>query len=325
MKRHALWLALVTVMTAAAPAYAESSRDSARRHYDEGQALFRAGAYEAALAEFRAANSAMPNPITLKSQAECLERLGRYDEAVAMFEQYLQQAPSAPDAADIRARIQRYRSRGGRLRIYSNPSGAAVTLDGQRINGMTPMEVDVSPGRHAVAIEMQGYQMALEEFNMSGGAGHTVNVSLIPVAGAQQPSAYPSTTQPQTEQGGRWRVTTPVWVMIGVTGAALITGIVTGSLALVDQGDFDDRIDQEGVTGDNRSSLQDLGDSGTVKALVADISFGVAGAAAITGLILFFVQNRHRNSQTADRPHRIFSLSPTLTGQGGGLQLGGTF
>ena len=40
------------------------------------------------------------------------------------------------------------------------------------------MEIQISPGRHAVALEMQGYQMALEEFEISPGRGHTVNVAL---------------------------------------------------------------------------------------------------------------------------------------------------
>lgn len=319
MRRHMLWLAVISVMAAAGPAFGEQA---ARRHYDEGQALFRAGAYEAALAEFRAANNIAPHPITIKSQAECLERLGRYEEAISMFEEYLRAAPNASDAAQVRARINSHRSRGGRLRVYSTPPGAAVTLDGQRLGGVTPIELNVTPGRHAVALEMQGYQMGLEEFDVGQGGAHTVNVALVPVGGAQQTPGYGPTTQP-VESEREWRVTTPVWVMIGLGSAALITGIVTGSLALVDQGDFDDRINQNGVSNDNRGQLEDLGDSGSVKALVADISFGVAGAAAITGLILFFVQNRNRSQ--AERRGSSLSLVPSLSGTGGGLQLGGNF
>ena len=64
-------------------------------------------------AEFRAANDLAPHPITLKAQAECLERLGRMREALPFFEQYLAQMPNAPDAADIRARMMTFASRAG--------------------------------------------------------------------------------------------------------------------------------------------------------------------------------------------------------------------
>lgn len=325
MRRHLLWLAVISVMTSATPAFGEAGQAAARRHYDEGQALFRAGAYEAALAEFRAANDIAPHPITIKSQGECLERLGRYEEAVRLFEEYLREAPSAPDAADIRARIQAHRSRGGRLRIYSNPAGAAVTLDGQRLSGFTPMEVNVSPGRHAVALELRDYQMGLEEFNVSQGGGYTVNIALVPLGGSQVATDPYSTTEPTTSDGD-WRVSASVWAMIGVTGAALITGIVTGALALSDQGSFDDQIEQDGVTRANRLELEDIGDGGRIKALVADISYGVAGAAAATVLILFFVQNRNRGEQTSQGRHgSSLSLMPTMSGNGGGLSLGGSF
>jgi hypothetical protein len=171
--------------------------------------------------------------------------------------------------------------------------------------------------------------MGLEEFNMAPGGNYTVNTALVPVGGVATTPAYPPVgDQPPTpEPAGRtWRVTTPVWAMIGVTAAALVTGIVTGSLALSDQGEFDDQLEAEGVTSENRQALVDIGDNGTTKALVADISFGVAGAAALTGLIVFFAQNRARSSGQANhRRSRSFAITPSFDEGGGGLQAVGHF
>jgi hypothetical protein len=327
MRTRVVWLMVIAVMSVAAPAVAEQGgRDAARRHYAEGQALFRARSYDAALAEFRAANDLAPHPITIKAQAECLERLGRMREAVPLFEQYLAQMPNAPDAADIRARIGSYQTQGGRVSIYSNPPGAAVTLDGRRLNGTTPMQVDVAPGRHAVALEMNGYQMGLEEFNVGPGGAYTVNTAMVPAASAAPtaPVYPPPGMQPAPTQRA-WSVTTPVWAMIGVTAAALVTGVVTGSLALADQGDFDDQIAAEGVTSANRQDLVDIGDTGTTKALVSDICWGVAGAAAITGIVLFFVQNHQAQTSGQAASHRSFAITPSFDEDGGGLQAVGHF
>lgn len=333
MRTRVVWLAVAITMATAAPALAEQgNRATARRHYAEGQALFQAGNYDAALAEFRMANDMAPHPITIKAQAECLERLGRTQEAVTMFERYLREAPNASDAAEIRARIEHHRSRPGRLQVHTTPPGATVILDGQQVRGATPLDLQVQPGPHAVAIQAQGYQMLLQEFTMPVAGSHIVNVRLVPEGGGQTASTRGGTgttpTIPPTSQqpSERVQVTTPVWIMIGLTAAGLITGTVTGALALSDQGEFDDRVQTEGVSGDNRASLMDLGDSGEAKALVADISFGVAAAAAITGIVLFFVQNRNRLSRSGRASPR-FSISPNLAldGDGGGLTAIGRF
>ncbi len=322
MQIRSLWLVVILGITAAAPALAESGVQAlARRHYEEGQALFRARSYSAALAEFRAAHNAAPHPVTLKGQAECLERIGRIREAVELFEQYIRAMPTASDADSVRRRIARHRRRPGRLRVISTPPGAMVTIDGGSLNPRTPFEIDVSPGRHAVAVQLEGYQVVLEEFDMVFASGYTIQANLVPIGDGQAGTpGYPT-------ESGQWRVTTSVWAMIGVAGAGLITGIVTGSLALSNQGDFDDRV-TGGVTGENRAELEELGDGGQTKALVADISFGIAGAAAITGLILFFVQNRNRGSQSRSSPQdRIspFTLTPSVTEGGGSLTIGGSF
>jgi len=323
MRTRVLWLAVsASLLMTASPALAEQARDAARRHYAEGQALYNAGNYSAALSEFRAAYAAQPHPVVLKSQAECLERMGNIREAMELFQRYLSERPDAPDRAAIESRIASYRSRPGRLRIVTNPPGATVTLDGARVNGATPMDVNVQSGQHAVAVQLEGYQMVLQEFNMPPAGSHTVQANLVPVGGAVATTPTPGPGGQVVVQQRRWHMTTPVWVMVGVTGAALVTGTVTGALAMADQGEFDDLRDDQDT---ERSELEDLRDSGETKALVADISFGVAAAAAITGIVLFFVQNR-RGAQTAEGEDSTpIAINPLITEEGGGVQIGGRF
>ena len=83
------------------------------------------------------------------------------------------------------------------------------------------------------------------------------------------------------------KIGTPVWVSLGIAGAAFIAGVVSGSLALSDQSEFDD-------TG---KTDKELADRGQTEAIIADVSFGLAAAAAITGIVLFFVENADNSSE----------------------------
>jgi tetratricopeptide (TPR) repeat protein len=329
MLRRSVLFAILATMLSAAPVLAQSgNRDAARRHYQEGQRLFQAGQYEQALAQFQSAYRNEPHPVSLKSQAECLVRLNNIPEAIRLFQQYVDWNPAPSDAEDVRRRIAELQNRPGRLYIVSNPPGAAITLDRSRLPDRTPANVEVAAGAHTIAVEMEGYQAVLQNVTVTGGASQTVQLALVPVGAPPPVYATPSPTPtpvipgtpPVQEQGAR--ITTPVWVMIGVTGAALLTGIVCGGLALSDQGEFDDGIDN----GMSRLELEDLADAGETKALVADISFGLAAAAAITGIVLFFVDYAHRRRSSSQPGYSLnLGLTPTASDSGGGFSLFGRF
>jgi serine/threonine protein kinase len=52
--------------------------------------------------------------------------------------------PAAPD------------TRAGRLVVRSTPAGMEVSIDGALVDGVTPIGIDVAPGRHLVAVESDG-------------------------------------------------------------------------------------------------------------------------------------------------------------------------
>ncbi len=332
MVKRAMVFVFLTSLVTALPAMAEQGdREAARRHYAEGQMLFRDGQYEAALREFQAAYRADPHPVSLRSQAACLVQMGREREAVELYQRYLEAMPNASDRAQVESYIQEARSQGGRVYIVTNPQGATATLDGRPLPGQTPLNVEVSAGSHTLQLQAQGYRPETRTFQLSYGESQTIQVNLSPAAG-QQPATTPSTPTPggyppqQTQDQGL-RFSVPVWVMIGVTGAALITGIVTGSLALVDNGEYDDM--RQNVGQYQESEFDDLGDSGETKALIADISFGIAAAAAITGIILFIVDNTRNRSSNAQSGYsfntRRLNITPTVTDNGGGISAFGSF
>lgn len=323
LRRTVLYVFIASMLTAPVALAQDGGRDLARRHYAEGQRLFQAGQFDAALRSFQAAYQSDPHPVSLKSQGECLARLGRAREAISMFERYLSEAPAARDAADVRRRIQELQSRGGRIYIVTNPAGAAVTLDGRPLRDRTPANIEVPTGRHSLAVQMPGYQTVMQQFDVASGEARTIQLALVPEGGGGT-GTDPGVPGTPPAGGGGARITTPVWVMIGLTGAALLTGIITGSLALSDQGDFDDLMGSENLTLAQYNEATGVGDSGRTKALIADISFGVAGAAALTGIVLFFVDYARRRRQARqpaqpgyDSPS--LSISPAISQNGGGI------
>src|SRR5690606_4388952 len=72
----------------------------------------------------------------------------------------------------------------------------------------------------------------------------------------------------------------PVWVATGVAGAGLVTGVILGGFALKQKADFDVR------------PREATADKGERLALFADVGFGIAAAAGITALVLYFTRDK---------------------------------
>ena len=74
--------------------------------FAEGEALFKGGDVEGALAKYQDAARANPSdPKAQKMIGKCYNRLGQHDRAVPYLKRYLELSPSASDAAFIQAQI----------------------------------------------------------------------------------------------------------------------------------------------------------------------------------------------------------------------------
>jgi tetratricopeptide (TPR) repeat protein len=107
------WLPAACLLASSVARAAEADPDTeiARRHYNAGTTLYDAEKYEDAVREFRAAQVAHPSPALDFNVGRCLDRLERVGEAVAAYERYLQGAPDAKDAGEVRARVEALRAR----------------------------------------------------------------------------------------------------------------------------------------------------------------------------------------------------------------------
>jgi hypothetical protein len=131
-------------------------RLAALRELKEGNRLFDAGDYLAALARFESAYTKVPSAKLFFNFGQVHRRLGRTVEALEFYERFLAEAPNA--SAKLRAEAQQWISDLERsvatVAISADRAGAEVTVDG-RSSGPTPLAhpVRVLPGTHQIVVQ----------------------------------------------------------------------------------------------------------------------------------------------------------------------------
>jgi tetratricopeptide (TPR) repeat protein len=154
---RALFLALAFVLVAL-PAFADPA-DDARDAFKAGVAAFQKGDFETALAKFRAAEALNPAPAITYNVARSLEKLERPQAAVTAYEAYIAAAGENGDFTSASTlAIAQIKARSTRLRIESQPPGASVTLDGEKLAEKTPTSVLVPRGAHTIELELDGWK-----------------------------------------------------------------------------------------------------------------------------------------------------------------------
>jgi hypothetical protein len=211
--------------------------------------------------------------------ATAYERKGDKAEAIHALEEYLQRVPGASDHDVIEHRIRNLKDQLAQER----PSASAMVP--------LPSSTAATPSAGPSATPPT--------------AGETVSA----------PTDSSSVPGPPVEGGH----SVAPWIVVGVGGAALVTGAV---LLAVGSGD---------VSSANKScpnhqqcaaSVADQGNRG--RGLETDgVVVGIAGVAAVAGgLVWHFVDAKHRASAAGNRGPRV---SPVVTPSFAGVSLGGSF
>ena len=292
--------------TASANAQSTDARNRARQLYGEAQALFDAGNYSQAEASFRAAYAAVPNPVVLKAIASAQERQGNIAGAISSLEEYLRLSPTASDRAEIEVRLQGFRARPALVTVSTTPPGAQIILDGADTGHVTPHQLSMPAGQHTIELRMAGHAASTQTFDALAATQMRLDLNLdaqadpMGTGGGDQQAAGGG-----DDGGGGGGSTDPsaaVWALAGVGAATLVAGTVFGFLALSEQSNFD-----------SQPTLE-TADRGEIFAAVADISFGVAGAAILAAIIVYIVE---RGGSDSDSQAAL--IAPFADQHGGGL------
>lgn len=309
----------------AKPSSGQHARAEARAAYAEGQRLFEQGKFAKAEKAFTRAYEYVPNPVVLLALAQARHRQGNVAGAIEALEKYLAARPDAPDRADVQKRLEGLKSTPGTISVQSDPVGAAIALDGSDTGKTTPAELQAPPGEHTVTLHADGYIDRSTKIDLAPAGRQTVRSPLaaerpsLPqpnVMGAGGPVEEPKPTGSSGESGKKSSIPAGVWVSTGVAVSGVVAGTVLGFLALDQQSQFD------------RMPTAKTADKGERLALFADVSFGVAAGAAITGLVLYLTTGKGGSSDEdtsgdgaskASAKTARASVTPLLLPGGGGM------
>jgi hypothetical protein len=213
----------------------------------------------------------------LLGQAEV--ELGKYRDAAEHLTFFLRETRDnaqvgAGERASTEQLLVRAGAHVGALTIVVEPLGAEVLVDGVRV-GTAPLAdpVYVQPGKRSVEVRHQGYPHAGDSYRVD--AGQTARVELrmartvIP-AGPVLPGA----------------------IVLGVGGAGLLAGAITGGLTLRKASDLKSKC--TGVV--CPTSVQGEARSVTTLGNVSNAMFIAGGVLAATGAVLLVVRPRLERS-----------------------------
>jgi hypothetical protein len=320
---RALLATAVVLLVAAPPARADDVAD-ARARFRKGADRYRAKQYRDAISEFEAAYRLKPHGAIHFNVAQCRERLEEWPGALRSYTDYLREVPDARDRAAVRAAMARLEARIAAagvqaLLVYSDPPGAEVRIDG-RARGRTPFHTVLSPGRYRVALVLEAHAGAEEDVEVAASASRVMEVELRPerVVATSISTSTPTSTSTSTQAQARTETRTQTaareraapdlsprppspltpppperpqakrrvytWVAAGTAAAAVAAGAYFGAAAKQKSDQLRDgtaRTAADGLAADARS-----------KARTANVLYGLAGAAGVAGVTLFFVEGR---------------------------------
>lgn len=291
------------VWPAEAAAQSEADKTTARALAVEAQQALDAKRYAEAADKFGRAEKLFHAPTLVVGLARAYVGMGKYVEAMEAYNEVIRE-PMAADApepfltakSDAKAEIQGLEAKIGWVTLrVEGPSDPAVELDGQSVSvASLGVRRAINPGDHVVRVSAPGWLTAEERFAMSAGGSEEVVVTLE--EGADDPGVVPAGSGPSPTvdgsspdtvgDGGTSTLTILGWTGIGVGGAGILVGAITGGLAMGKRGELGDNCSEAGECGpEQQSTLDSYRTMGTV----STIGFIAGGVLAAAGTVLLIV------------------------------------
>ena len=290
-----LFLAFALGLSASARAAPSPDTDAAeaKAAYKRGADLYRAGRYRDAIAEFQAADRKKPSPALQYNIGQAWEKLGDVSAALAAYARYLRLDPKAQNREAVERSVRSLETRLAAtgvqmLHVTTSPPDADVSVDGTP-GVRAPLDASFAPGRHAVAAAAPGHRTATREVQLLAERSLEVNIVLepgqdpVPAAAslaANPPAAPLEATRPDQPPRPVERKNWLGPIIAGAVGvAAAGAGVIMGLQA---------RNAQNALLagGNDRQQADALVSQAKSDATAANVLYGVAGAAVLTGGVL---------------------------------------
>lgn len=273
----------------------------AKERVERAEKLYADGNYDAALTEFgRAYETMLGHPArgyVLFNIGKCQEKLYLYDDAIASYRRYLQEATAdAEDRPSVEAKIELLEGLLGTLEVVvlstkgQTPTNYQVWVDG-RLIGEGTKKFSIPGGNHEVEVRAEGFEIQNQEVQLPSRSEKKLSFDLVPLA-----KEY------------RGLSPTYFWTSSGLALASGLTGGVFGIMTLSKRSAIDNKLPPQ-VTDDDKSSLER-------RALTADLFFIGAGVFATTAVILAINTDWKGEPAEEEGPVSVkkIGLAPTIGG-----------
>ena len=147
----------------------------ARFHFQRGVSLISKGKVQSALEQFLISNRLVKNPNAVFNAAKCFEHMKNYNEAYALYSEYLQFNLTPAERIEGEKKLKEIESKVAAVTISTFPEGAEIFIDRKELGswGMTPRLIAVPPGEHEVFLEYKGHYV--ESFKIKAELGEMKN------------------------------------------------------------------------------------------------------------------------------------------------------
>ncbi len=331
--RPIAYLALLFLLPALLPAAAaeaqtdppapasEEEKEKAREYFKEGVSLFDEKNYEQALEKFEQAFMIVPHWSSRFNIGMCHYYLGDHARALAELLAFqAEEGGEAPEdmmteAAQV---IDSARAKVAIITFSGMDETAEVTIDDQApVTSPDGVEIFITPGAHQFRVMEEG-NIVLDD-QITAKAGQTKEV-LVYVKTEEKTEARVPVAAPKGEVNA---FKAAGWSLIGLAGASLIVGAVTGGLVIGKKQKIED-LEKEYLTApaDERDALvekaADHYDQGVVLGDTSTAFFVIGALAAAGGAALLVLDSKREKKPKADASLSL-GLAPT------GIFLSGAF
>jgi hypothetical protein len=252
----------LAVLAPAARAQSDADRATARQLGQEGFQALDAKDYKTADDRLRRADRLVHAPTLLLGLARALAGERKFVEAQETYQRIIREgvAPGAPEAfkqaiESAKTEVSTVAPFIGRVTIAVTATGGAdlpnekVTVDDVPVNSASlGIARTIDPGEHVLVVTADGYKRAEAHFTVPDGGSVDAPVTLEkdpnyvvapptpptgPGTGNIVPPPPPGGEQPPPPAPASSPSIVP-WVVMGIGGVGLVTGVITGALALGD-------------------------------------------------------------------------------------------
>lgn len=348
LRQRFVALGLVSSLTTSLVAPAALAQDqpqaesvaAARSLGMQGIKLADAGDCKGAIEKLSRAESLYHAPSILARLGECQVNVGQVVLGTenlnrVVREQLSATAPKAFRDAQERAKgvLNSALPKIAHLTVRVEPADARpqVTVAGAAIPpALIGVERPTDPGTHEVVVSAPGYLEQKTSVTLAEGGSQEIAVKLEKDPAAAVVTPPPTTTAPPVVMGpttppadtGPKKSNTLAYVALGVGGAGLVVGGVTGFLALGKKGDLKGCVDTKCP-----SSQQDTLDGAKSMATVSTVGFAVGFVGVGVGVVLLLTGNSSASASASKSAPKLakhgVSVEPWLGTQSAGLS--GTF